>query len=447
MNVQVENLEKNMAKLTIEVDAAELDKAINKAYNRQKSRIAIPGFRKGKVPRQIIEKMYGEAVFFDEASDILVRETYSDAYDESGLDIVSQPEIEVVTIEKGEPFVYTATVAVKPEVKLGKYKGVEVTAIDTDVSEEEIDQAMEREQELNARTVEVERPVEDGDTVNIDFDGFMEDKRFDGGKGENYPLVIGSGSFIPGFEEQLIGASKGDNVDVNVTFPEDYHEEKLAGKPALFKVKVNSISAKEMPELDDDFAADAGYDTIAEFREEKKKELVEVKEKNARREQTDEAVRKIVEDSEMDIPDAMLDFQVEQMLQEMAGSLMQQGMTLEQYAQFTGQTPAQLRAQMRPDALERTQGSLVLEAVAKAENIEATDEDVDKEIEEMAKMYGMKAEDLKKNMQETETENMKKDIAVQKAADFVVDNAKPKKATSRKKKAEKKEEDTETKED
>ena len=426
MSVKVENLEKNMAKLTIEVDAEQVEKALNKAYNRQKKNISIPGFRKGKVPRQMVEKMYGPEVFYDDAANFLIQDSYADAYDESGLEIVSQPKVEVVQIEKGQPFIYTAEVAVKPEVKLGNYKGVVVTKVDTEVSDEELQDAIMKELENNSRIVDVtDRPVEDGDIANIDFEGFVDGKAFDGGKGEAHPLAIGSGQFIPGFEEQLIGHSIDEEVDVNVTFPEDYHVDDLAGKPALFKVKINSISVKEIPELDQETAEDAGFDSIDEYKEDIKKNLKETKEKNAKLDQEDEAVRKIVEDSEMEIPDAMVDYQVDNMIRDMARNMQMQGISMPQYLQMMGMTMEQMRTQTRPNALARIQSSLVLEAIAEAEGIEATDEDLDKEIEKMASMYYMKAEEIKENMGEEETENMKKDIQIQKAADFVVENADP----------------------
>lgn len=437
MSVKVENLEHNMAKLTIEVEADVFDKALDKAYNRQKNSISIPGFRKGKVPRQMVEKMYGAAVFYEDAANIVIQDTYPSAYDESGLDIVSQPEVDIEQVEKGKNFIYTAVVAVKPEVKLGKYNGITLTKIDTSVSDEEVDTELETVRQNNARIVSVERPVEMGDTANIDFEGFVDGVAFEGGKGENYELEIGSHSFIDTFEDQIVGKNIGDEFDVNVTFPEQYQAADLAGKPAVFKVKVNAVSAKELPEVDDEFVQDISEsNTVAEYREELRAELQKSKEDSARREKEDEAVKKIVEKSEMDIPEAMIENQVNQMVNEMANSMAQQGLSMEQYMQFTGQTIDSFKEQVRPDALTRIQSSLVLEQIAKDENIEVTDADVEAEIEKMASMYGMKADDLKNYIQDAERENMKKDLAVQKALDFVMDNAKERAKAKSKKAAE-----------
>lgn len=432
MSVQVENLEKNMAKLTIEVDAKEFDKALDKAYNRQKKSISIPGFRKGKVPRQMVEKMYGAEVFFEDAANILMQETYGNAYDESGLEIVSQPEVEVVQMEKGKNFIYTATVAVKPEVTLGKYMGVTVTKIDTTVSDEEVDAAIESDRQADARKVTVDRAIENGDTANINFEGFQDGVAFEGGKGENYNLEIGSHSFIDTFEDQLVGKKAGDEVEVNVTFPEEYQAAELAGKPAMFKVTINSVTAKEVPELDDEYAADKGFDTVAEYKESVRKNLEESKEKDALRTKEDEAVAKIVDKSKMDIPEAMIEHQVNNMINDMANSMMQQGLSMEQYMQFTGQTMDQFKEQVRPDAITRIKSSLVLEAIAKEENIEVTDADVDAELEKMAAMYNMKVEDIKKYMQDSEKETMKKDIAIQKAVELVMENRKERAKAKRK---------------
>ena len=441
MSVKVENLEHNMAKLTIEVEADVFDKALDKAYNRQKNSISIPGFRKGKVPRQMVEKMYGAAVFYEDAANIVIQDTYPSAYDESGLDIVSQPEVDIEQVEKGKNFIYTAVVAVKPEVKLGKYNGITLTKIDTSVSDEEVDTELETVRQNNARIVSVERPVEMGDTANIDFEGFVDGVAFEGGKGENYELEIGSHSFIDTFEDQIVGKNIGDEFDVNVTFPEQYQAADLAGKPAVFKVKVNAVSAKELPEVDDEFVQDISEsNTVAEYREELRAELQKSKEDSARREKEDEAVKKIVEKSEMDIPEAMIENQVNQMINEMANSMAQQGLSMEQYMQFTGQTIDSFKEQVRPDALTRIQSSLVLEQIAKDENIEVTDADVEAEIEKMASMYGMKADDLKNYIQDAERENMKKDLAVQKALDFVMDNAKERAKAKSKKAAEETEE-------
>lgn len=425
MSVQVETLEKNMAKLTVEVDADRLEKALDAAYNKQKKSISVPGFRKGKVPRAMVEKMYGVEVFYEDAANILLQETYPEAYDESGLDIVSQPTIDVVQLEKGKAFIYTAEVAVKPEVTLGKYKGVTVTKIDTTVTDEEVDAEIETQRNNNARTVTVERPVEMGDTAVIDFEGFMDGVAFEGGKGEDFDLEIGSHSFIDTFEDQLVGKSTGEDVEVNVTFPEQYQAEELAGKPAVFKVKIKEIKAKELPELDDEFAQDVSEcDTLADYKEEVKKNLTDRKEADARRTKEDEAIDKIVDDAKMDIPDAMIDNQVNSMINDFANNMMQQGLSMEQYMQFTGMTIDKFKEQVRPDAIKRIQSSLVLEQIAKEENIEVTDADVDAEIEKMASAYGMDVEQLKGYVQDAEKESMKKDIAVQKAVEFIMDNVK-----------------------
>lgn len=336
MSVQVETLEKNMAKLTVEIEAERLEKALDAAYNKQKKSISMPGFRKGKVPRAMVEKMYGVEVFYEDAANILLQETYPEAYDESGLEIVSQPSIDVVQLEKGKPFIYTAEVAVKPEVTLGKYKGVTVTKIDTSVSDEEVDAEVETQRNNNARTVSVERPIENGDTAVIDFEGFVDDVAFEGGKGENYDLEIGSHSFIDTFEDQLVGKVAGDDVEVNVTFPEQYQAEELAGKPAVFKVKIHEVKAKELPELDDEFAQDVSeFDTLAEYKEDVKKKLTERKEADAHRTKEDEAIEKIIDDAKMDIPEAMIDNQVNSMINDFANNMMQQGLSMEQYMQFT----------------------------------------------------------------------------------------------------------------
>lgn len=425
MSVQVETLEKNMVKLTVEIEAERLEKALDAAYNKQKKSISMPGFRKGKVPRAMVEKMYGVEVFYEDAANILLQETYPEAYDESGLEIVSQPSIDVVQLEKGKPFIYTAEVAVKPEVTLGKYKGVTVTKIDTSVSDEEVDAEVETQRNNNARTVSVERPIENGDTAVIDFEGFVDDVAFEGGKGENYDLEIGSHSFIDTFEDQLVGKVAGDDVEVNVTFPEQYQAEELAGKPAVFKVKIHEVKAKELPELDDEFAQDVSeFDTLAEYKEDVKKKLTERKEADAHRTKEDEAIEKIIDDAKMDIPEAMIDNQVNSMINDFANNMMQQGLSMEQYMQFTGMTMDKFKEQVRPDAVKRIQSSLVLEQIAKDENLEVTDADVEAEIEKMAAAYGMEVDKVKEYIQDAERESMKKDIAIQKAADFIMENVK-----------------------
>ena len=434
MSVQVENLEHNMAKLTIEVAAEELEKALDSAYQKQKKQISVPGFRKGKVPRAMIEKMYGAGVFYEDAANILMQQTYPAAVDESGVDIVSRPTVDVVQIEKGKEFIYTAEVAVRPEVTLGKYMGVTVTKIDTTVTDEEVDAELENQRNKNARTVTVtDRPVAEGDTAVIDFEGFVDGVAFEGGKGENHPLEIGSHTFIDTFEDQLVGKNTGDEVEVNVTFPEKYQAEDLAGKPATFKVKINEIKTKELPELDDEFAQDAaGVDTLAEYKEELKKNLTEKKETEAKKTKEDEAIKKIIDKSKMDIPEAMINTQCETMVEEFAQRIAQSGLTMEQYLQFSGMTVDQLKEQVRPEALTRIQSSLVLEQIAKDENIEVTDADVDAEVEKMAKAYGMEPDKLKEYMGDAEKESMKKDIAITKAVDLIMDNIKERAKAKRK---------------
>ena len=426
MSVQVEKLENNMAKLTIEVSAEELEKALDSAYQKQKNKISVPGFRKGKVPRAMIEKMYGAGIFYEDAANALMQQTYPSAIDESGVDIVSRPTVDVVQIEKGKPFIYTAEVAVKPEVTLGKYMGVTVTKVDTTVKDEEVDEALERERNNNARTISVtDRPVAMGDTAVIDFEGFVDGVAFEGGKGENHSLEIGSHSFIDTFEDQLVGKNVGDEVDVNVTFPEQYQAEELAGKPALFKVKINEIKAKELPELDDEFAQDVSeFDTLAEYKESLKKNLQEQKENEAKRTKEDEAIQKIIDKSKMDIPEAMIETQCETMIEEFAQRIAQSGLSMEQYLQFSGMTIDGLKEQVRPEAVTRIQSSLVLEQIAKEENIEITDADVDAEIEKMAANYGMEADKLKEYMGEGEKNSLKRELSITKAVELVMDNAK-----------------------
>ena len=437
MRVQVENLEKNMVKLTIEVPAEELEKAIDAAYKKQKNQISIPGFRKGKVPRAMVEKMYGVEVFYEDAANTLMQQNYPSAVEESGVDIVSRPSIDVVQIEKGKPFIYTAEVAVRPEVTLGKYMGVTVTKIDTSVSDDEVAEALEQQRNNNARTISVtDRPVAVGDTAVIDFEGFVDGVAFEGGKGETHPLEIGSHTFIDNFEDQLVGKNAGDEVEVNVTFPEQYQAADLAGKPATFKVKINEIKAKELPELDDEFAQDVSeFDTLAEYKESLKKNLEEKKENEAKRTKEDEAVQKIIDKSKMDIPEAMIDTQCETMIEEFAQRIAQSGLSMDQYLQFSGLTVDGLKEQVRPEALSRIQASLVLEQIAKDENIEVSDEDVNAEIEKMAASYGMEADKLKEYMGDAEKDSMKKDLAINKAVELVMSNVKERaKAKSKKEK-------------
>ena len=426
MNVQVEDLGKNMVKLTVEVEAEAVDAAIKAAYNRQKNKISIPGFRKGKVPQAMIEKMYGAEIFYEDAANELLQKNYPAAVDESGVDVVSQPTVDVTQIEKGKPFIFTAEVAKRPEVTLGKYNGVTVTKIDTSVSDEEVDTEIETQRNANARTITVtDRAVQEGDTAVIDFEGFVDGVAFEGGKGENHPLEIGSHSFIDTFEDQLVGKNTDDEVEVNVTFPEQYQAAELAGKPAVFKVKINEIRTKELPELNDEFVQDVSeFDTVAEYREDVKKKLQERKDNAAKGTKEDEAIQKIIDKSKMEIPEAMIDMQAQGMIDEFAQRIAAQGMSFDQYLQFSGMTIDKLKEQVRPEALQRIQSSLVLEQIAKEENIVASDEDVDAEIEKMASMYGMKAEDLKNYMGDSEKESMKRDIAVKKAVEFVMANVK-----------------------
>ena len=447
MSVQVEKLENNMAKLTIEVSAEDLEKALESAYQKQKNKISIPGFRKGKVPRAVIEKVYGAGMFYEDAANELMQKNYPSAVDESGVDVVSRPMVDIVQIEQGKPFIFTAEVAVKPEVTLGKYMGVTVTKIDTTVTDEEVDAAIEKERNNNARTVTVtDRAIEMGDTAVIDFEGFVDGEAFEGGKGENYSLEIGSHSFIDTFEDQLVGKNTGDEVDVNVTFPEKYQAPELAGKPALFKVKINEIKGKELPELDDEFAQDVSeFDTLAEYKEDVKKNLTTQKENDAKKTKEDEAIQKIVEKSKMDIPEAMIDTQCEAMLDDFAQRIAQSGLSMEQYLQFSGMTVEKLKEQVRPEAVTRIQTSLVLEQIAKEENIEVSDEDVDAEITKMAESYGMEADKLKEYMGEAEKASMKRELAVNKAVELVMSNTKERaKAKSKKDKdSEAEAEDTE----
>lgn len=430
MSLQVEKLEKNMAKLTIEVDVDTFEKAVEKAYRKEKNKISIPGFRKGKVPRQMVEKMYGKEVFFEEAANIVIPDAYDKALDECEEDIVSSPKIEVTQIAAGKPFVFTAEVALKPEVKLGKYKGVKIDKIETAVTDEEVDAEIERERENNARNITVEdRPVKDGDMTTLDFEGFVDGVAFEGGKGENYPLTIGSGAFIPGFEEQLVGAKIGEKTEVKVTFPEDYQAEHLQGKEAVFQCTVKEIRERELPELNDEFASDVSeFETLAEYRADVKKNLEEKKEKDAKAEKEDAAVKAAVEASEMEIPEAMLETQQKQMVDEFAQRITMQGLSMEQYFQFTGSNYQQMVEQVKPQAEERIRARLVLEAVAKAENLEVSVEEYEEELKTMAEVYQMEIEKVKELMGEREEKNIKKDLLVKKAAAFITDNAKESKA-------------------
>ena len=442
MSVQVEKLEKNMAKLTVEVPAEEVEKAIQAAYLKEKNKISMPGFRKGKVPRAMIEKMYGAAIFYEEAANILIQDNYAKAMEESKEDIVSRPTIDVVQIESGKPFIFTAEVAVRPEVTLGKYKGVQVTKIDTTVTDEEVEAALEKEQQKNSRTVSVtDRPVQTGDTAVIDFEGFVDGVAFEGGKGENHPLEIGSHSFIEGFEDQLVGHNAGEEVEVNVTFPEKYQAAELAGKPAVFKVKINEIKTKELPELNDEFAQDVSeFDTLAEYKEDLRKHLEVSKENDAKRTKEDEAIKKIIDKSTMELPDAMIDTQCENMINEFAQRISQSGLTMDQYMQFSGMTIDGLKEQVRPEAITRIQSSLVLEQIAKEENIEVSDEEINAEVEKMAAQYGMETDKLKEYLGDAEKESMKRDLAITKAVDLIMENVKERAKAKTKKEKEAEEE-------
>lgn len=425
MSLQVEKLEKNMAKLTIEVSAEDFDAAIQKAYLKNKGKISIPGFRKGKAPRKMIEKMYGAGIFYEDAVNALIPDKYAEEADNCDLEIVSQPKIDVVQVEAGKPFIFTAEVALKPEVTLGEYKGIEVEKQNVEVTDEEVQAEVDKERENNSRVIDVDdRAVENGDIVKLDFEGFVDGVAFEGGKGENHELTIGSGSFIPGFEEQLVGAVIGEEKEVNVTFPEEYHSADLAGKAAVFKCTVNEIKVKELPEADDDFAQDVSeFDTLDEYKEDIRKRLTEQKEKEAKSAKEIAVVAKIVENAQMEIPDAMVDEQVRQMADDFARRIQSQGLTVEQYFQFTGMTAEKLLEQMRPDALKRIQNSLVLEAVAEAEQIEVSEERFEEELTKMAESYSMELDKLKEMVSEDMKDQIKKDLAVQAAVDLVRDAA------------------------
>ena len=426
MSLQVEKLEHNMAKLTIEVSAEDVEKALQAAYLKERSKISLPGFRKGKVPRQMIEKMYGPEVFYDEAANHMISEAYGKAYDECGLDIVSQPKVEITQLEKGKPFIFTAEVAVKPEVTLGEYKGLKVDKVSTRVTQKEVDEEIDKERERNARTVEVtDRAVQDKDQVVLDFEGFVDGVAFEGGKGEKYPLTIGSGAFIPGFEEQLIGAEIGKETEVNVTFPEDYQAEELAGKAAVFKCTVHEIKVKEIPELDDEFVSDVSEEseTVDAYKAEVKAKIKERKEREGKQKKEDQAVEQAVENAQIDIPEPMIDLQTKQMADDFARRIMQQGMSLEQYFQFTGLSEEKMMEEFRPQAEKRIRTRLVLEAVVAAENIEVSDERLDEELKKMADSYQMEVDKLKEFMGDNEKKQMKEDIAVQEAVTLIADAA------------------------
>ena len=426
MSFKVEQLvEKNMVKLVIEASAEEFEAGLNAAYNKNKNKISVPGFRKGKAPRKMIEQLYGSQIFFEDAANEIIPDAYADAAKESGLDIVSQPKVSIEQLEAGKPFIFAAEVAVRPEVELGEYKGVEVTKADAEVTDADVEEELKKVQDQNSRTVSVEdRAVKDGDMTVIDFEGFIDGEAFEGGKGENYPLTIGSHSFIDTFEEQMIGMNIGEEKELNVTFPEDYHAENLKGKPATFKVTVKEIKEKQLPELDDDFAQDVSdFDTLAEYKDDLKKKIAERKESEAKAKKESEAIEKVVEAAKMDIPQAMIDTQVNRMLEDFAMRLQQQGLSVEQYFQYTGMTADKIMEEMKPEAVKRIKNSLVLEAVAKAENIEVSEEEFEAELQKMADMYKMEIEKIKEFMQDAEAKQMKDDIAIQKAVELIVSSA------------------------
>ncbi|MBQ8260776.1 MAG: trigger factor [Lachnospiraceae bacterium] len=427
MSLPMEKLEHNMAKITIEVPCEEFEKAVERAYQKNKNRISIPGFRKGKVPRQMMEKMYGKEVFFDDAANMIIPDAYQKAFEECDEEIVSSPKIDVVQLEAGKPFIFTAEVALKPEVTLGEYKGVEVDKVSAEVTEEEIEEQIQKELEEQSRQVVVEgRPVQDGDLTVIDFEGFVDGVAFEGGKGENYSLTIGSGSFIPGFEEQLIGKNVDEECEVNVTFPEEYHAADLAGKPAVFKCKIHEIKEKQVPALDADFADDAGFDSVEEYKEDVKKNLAEKKEKAAKDAKEDAVIDLIVANATMDVPDAMVETAQKQMIDEFAQQLSMQGLSLDQYFMFTGMTKEMMMEQTKPRAEKRLKARLVLEEIAKAEGIEASEEEYEAQLKEMADGYKMDMERVRKMISAYDKKQMMKDLAIKKAIDFVVENAKEK---------------------
>ena len=416
MSLQVEKLEKNMAKLTVEVAAEEVEAALQNAYLKNRKQISVPGFRKGKVPRQMIEKMYGPEVFYDDAANALIQKAYPQAADECELEIVSRPTVDIVQLEKGKSFIFTAEVAVKPEVTLGQYKGIEVEKADTAATDEEVNAEIDKEREANSRTISVEdRAVQDGDMTVIDFEGFVDGEAFEGGKGTDYPLTIGSGAFIPGFEEKLVGAEIGKEVEVDVTFPEEYHAKELAGKPAVFKCTVKEIKVKELPELDDDFAQD-----VSDF---VRKKVEEKKAAEAKAKKEDAVIEKIIEGATMEVPDAMVETQAERMVDEFAQRLQMQGLSMDQYLQFTGGNVQAMVEQSKPQALKRIQSRLVLEAVAAAENLTASDEELDAELGRMAEQYKMETEKLKEMFTEEDLKGVREDLAIQKAVELITDAA------------------------
>lgn len=426
MSLQVERLEHNMAKLTIEVPAEEVEKALQAAYLKERGKISLPGFRKGRVPRQMIEKMYGPEVFYDEAANRMISEAYAKAYDECELELVSQPKIEITQLEKGKEFIFTAEVAVKPEVKLGEYKGLKVDKVSTRVTQKEVDEEIDKERERNARTIDVtDRAVQDKDQITLDFEGFVDGVAFEGGKASDYPLTIGSGAFIPGFEDQLIGANIDEEKEINVAFPEEYQAKELAGKAAVFKCTVHSIKAKELPELDDEFVSDVSEksETVDAYKAEVKAKIKERKENEGKQKREDQSVEQAVANAEMDIPEAMISFQSRQMVDDFARRIMQQGMTMEQYFQFTGLSEEKMMEEFKPEAEKRIRTRLTLEAIVAAENIEVSEERLDEELQKMADSYKMEVDKLKEYMGENEKKQMKEDIAIQEAVTLIANAA------------------------
>lgn len=425
MSVQVEKQEKNMAKLTIEVSADKVEKAIQAAYQKEKKNINIPGFRKGKAPRQLIEKMYGKEVFYNEALDQLLPTSYAEALEECEEEIVSRPQISIVQMEGGKPLIFTASVALKPEVTLGEYKGVQVEKAVIEVVDEEIEAEITKEREANARTITVDdRAVMDGDIITLDYAGSIDGVAFEGGTAKEQELTIGSGRFIPGFEEQLVGVAIGEEKEIHVTFPEEYHAKELAGKAAVFQCVVHGIKVKELPEVDDEFAQEVSeFDTLDAYKEDIKARLLKDKEADAKRTKEDAVIKKIIEGATMEIPDAMVEFQTEQMMEEFGQRMQMQGLSLKQYFQITGMDEANYKEQMKPRATQNIQSRLVLEAVAKAENLEATEEDLEDEIKKMAEMYKMEVDKVKEMVEDYQKDEIKKDIVIQKAIDLVTEAA------------------------
>lgn len=426
MNVKVETLEKSMVKLTIEVDADRFEAGMKHAYNKNKGKLTVPGFRKGKVPRQLIEKTYGAEIFYEDAVNYIIPEAYDKAVEENDLQVVSRPDVDVQQVEKGKPMIFTAEVAVKPEVTLGDYKGLEVEKVEAEVTEEDIQADIDKVREQNSRLVTItDRAVEDGDQVVIDFEGFVDGEAFEGGKGENYPLTIGSHSFIDNFEEQLIGKNIDEELEINVTFPEEYQSEELQGKPAMFKVKIKEIKFKELPEVDDEFAKDVSeFDTLDEYKADIKAKLLEQKEKDAKNKKQEAVLNKAIENATMEIADPMVEMQTENMTHDFAHRIQQQGLTLEQYFGFTGQNMATLKESMKGEAEKRIKSRLVLEAIVDAESIDVSDDELREELEKMAKAYNMEYDQLAEKMNDEYRDSIRDDIKNQKALDFIVDQAK-----------------------